>query len=234
MNDEPNVVGDAGQERLKQLLFEGMVYADRVLARTVLEQWAKQFGTDHLLVDLLLPVMEKYGEHYFTTDESPLSRGYVVARIAEDAIGFVSKEQTQVSKEKGRVILGNAEDDFHGLGRRIVGTVLKAHGYRLYDLGNDVTPELFVDKALEVDARIIGVSAMMYTTAVNIRHLRDLLEQRGLSSRLRLIVGGAIFVLRPELVKEVGADGTAVNALAVPALVEHLLQEKNAGDDCNE
>ena len=123
---------------------------------------------------------------------------------------------------KGRVVIGNIEDDFHSLGRRIVATFLQATGWAVSDLGNDVVAELFVDKAVEVDAAVVGASAMTHTTALNIRKLRDAIDQRGLSGRIQLAVGGAVFNWRPELVAEVGADGTAKNAAGADELCTRL------------
>ena len=104
----------------------------------------------------------------------------------------------------------------------MVGTFLKAAGWQVYDLGIDVTPEEFISKALEVDARIIGASAMIFTTAMNTKKLRQKIDNRRLRGRLQLAVGGAVFKLRPELVEEVGGDGSTNNALNAPALFDEL------------
>ena len=72
---------------------------------------------------------------------------------------------------KGNVVIGNIEDDYHSLGRKLIGIFLKSSGWTVYDLGNDVLSEEFIEKALETKSRVIGVSAMMYTTAKNIRKL---------------------------------------------------------------
>jgi methanogenic corrinoid protein MtbC1 len=79
-----------------------------------------------------------------------------------------------------------------------------------------------VNKAVETCARVIGVSAMMYTTAGNIRKVRDELDSRNLSGRIQLAVGGAVFKLRPELTHEVGGDGTASSCFKAPKLFEEL------------
>ena len=73
-------------------------------------------------------------------------------------------------------MIGNIEDDFHSLGRQTVCPFLTAAGWEVHDLGNDVPAEQFLDKALEVNASVIGVSAMMQTTALNIRKLRAMID----------------------------------------------------------
>jgi len=119
-------------------------------------------------------------------------------------------------------VLGNAEDDYHGLGRRLVSAFLRVGGWKVVDLGYDVLPEAFVDAALREGARVVGVSAMMLTNAKNILRVRKEIDRRGLSSSLKLAVGGAVFVMRPELVAEVGGDGSADTAMEAPALFERL------------
>jgi methanogenic corrinoid protein MtbC1 len=131
------------------------------------------------------------------------------------------------SKRSGRgvAVLGNAEDDYHALGRRMVGTFLRVEGWQVVDLGNDVLPAAFVDAAEESGAKVIGVSAMMLTNAMNIAKVREELERRNLGGRIKLAVGGAVFAMRPELVAEVGGDGTSATAMDAPALFEALAAE---------
>ena len=82
-----------------------------------------------------------------------------------------------------------------------------------------------MDTAIQHQARVIGVSAMTLTTARNIRHLRDEIDSRGLKGKVQLGVGGAVFILNPSLVEEVGGDGTAKNALIAVSLFDRLWDE---------
>jgi methanogenic corrinoid protein MtbC1 len=163
-----------------------------------------------------------------------LAQAYIAAKVAEDILDkIVSVHQISQLKSRGPVVIGNIEDDFHALGRRMVGTFLRAEGWEVHDLGNDVPAVDLVDQAVVVGARVIGVSAMMRTTADNIRAVRTELDRRGLTGRIQLAVGGAVFVIRPELVQTVGGDGTARNALEAPALFEKL-QARACGENTHE
>jgi methanogenic corrinoid protein MtbC1 len=102
---------------------------------------------------------------------------------------------------------------------------LKLSGWEIYDLGNDVLAEEFVDKAVEVGAHIIGVSAMMFSTAVNIKKVREEIDTRGYKGKIQLAVGGAIFNIRPKLLNEVGGDGSASSAINVSVLFKELQQK---------
>jgi methanogenic corrinoid protein MtbC1 len=104
----------------------------------------------------------------------------------------------------------------------MVGIFLRADGWEVHDLGNDVMPDAFVDKAVEKGARVIGVSAMMYTNARNIRRVREEIDRRGLTGKIQLAVGGAVFLVCPGLVEEIGGDGTAPSAIKTPQLFDQL------------
>lgn len=198
--------------------------ADRAGAHALLLEWAEKHGYERLISDVLEPALKAIGDRW-EREEFSLAQGYVAGKVAEDILKKVAVETAGTAGDletKGPVVMGNIEDDFHALGRRMVVTFLQADGWAVHDLGNDVSPEQFVDKAVEVGAKVIGASAMMYTTATNIKGLRTAIDERGLSGQIQLAVGGAVFVLRPELVGEVGGDGTARNGVAAPALFAEL------------
>jgi methanogenic corrinoid protein MtbC1 len=156
-----------------------------------------------------------------------LAHGYISGKVAEEFYLIASQSEeflisnTQV---KGTIILGNTEDDFHPLGRRLVNIFSTAAGWNIIDLGNDVPAEIFIENAIKNQARIIAVSAMMFTTAKNILKIRKELDRQSLSEQIKLAVGGAVFKLRPELVNDIGGDGTADNAIDAPALFDSLIK----------
>ncbi len=197
--------------------------ADRQGAKTRVEELLDA-GTPaaEVMTQVLDPALEAIGE-LWSQELISLSQAFVVAKIAEDVLlRCLPEGETAPTPGKGAVVIGNIEDDFHSLGRRIIASFLVAGGWDVHDLGNDVPAETFLEKALEVEASVIGVSAMMQTTALNIRKLRDLIDARGLGGKIKLAVGGAVFNWRPQLIEEVGADGSATNAAEVGALFETL------------
>jgi len=206
-------------------LISAMLDADRFLANKLVDDWAIVHGYERALIEVVNPVLEKIGEMWSGTGEFSLAQGYVAGKIGEDILIKVAASKDKSVEEmetKGPVVIGNIEDDYHPLGRKMVVAFLRVAGWRIYDMGNDVMSKEFVDKALEVGARVIGASAMMYTNAMNIRKLREEIDNRGLTGYLQLAVGGAVFKLRPELEEEVGGDGTAKSATNAPALMEKL------------
>ncbi len=204
--------------------------ADREEAGVLLDQWIASQGLDSLITELLSPTMERLGEMWARNkSELSLAQGYVASKVAEDALAKILQIREAKGLKpgplKGPIILGNAQDDCHPLGRRMVSAFLKMEGWDIVDLGIDVSPEAFVQAARHTGAKVIGVSAMMHSTARNIRAIRRLMDESGLSGHVQLAVGGAIFRLRPGLVAEVGGDGTAANALEAPRLFAQLWEK---------
>jgi methylmalonyl-CoA mutase cobalamin-binding domain/chain len=207
-------------------LFELMMQSRKDDAFQLIEQYADEFGYEAAVMRLLEPVLNRFGTIWAGQENVSLAQGYIAARIAEMALEKAAAAQPEImEKQKGPVVIGNIEDDYHALGRKLVVTFLRAYGWRVIDMGNDVPAEEFVDRAQAANAKVIGVSAMMYTTAVNIQKVRDVIDRRGLNEQIRLAVGGAVFILRPELIDEVGGDGTSRNALEVPKLMQSLWNE---------
>lgn len=212
---------------LQTELIELIQRADRDGANKLLDTWAAEHGYERLLMDVLEPVLVRIGEEWRTAEKFTLAQAYVAGKVAEDVLIKIAAKSTAQSAgppAKGPVVIGNIEEDFHALGRRMVGTFLRTEGWLVHDLGNDVTPAAFVDKAVETGARVIGASAMMLTTARNIRHLRDEIDRRGLTGKIQLVVGGAVFLVCPGLVEEVGGDGTAPSAISAAATFEQHWQ----------
>lgn len=210
---------------------QAILDSDRDEANEIIDGWAKRTGYGDTLIHILEPVLEELGNMWTVQKDVSFAQVYVSATIAEDIIlkVFNNREITEVPQSKGTIILGNIEDDFHALGRRLVGIFLTSSGWRVIDLGVDVTAEDFVDRAILEGAHIIGASAMMYTTAMNIKKIRKEIDRRGLTGQLMLAVGGAVFNLRPDLWQVVGADGTSRNAIDVGSLMETLLERVKEG-----
>lgn len=205
--------------------YQFFLSADKTGALEYIDKWAKDKSYAAALEKIVEPALRKFGEKWANADDVNLAQGYIAAKIAEAILVKISDERKTNNITpiiNGIAVLGNIEDDYHALGRKMVKNFLLSSGWTVYDLGNDVLAREFVDKAVEVNATIIGASAMMYSNSKNMIKIREELDARNLSDRIKFAVGGAIFNLRPELVKEVGADGTAKNAIEAVRLFEEL------------
>lgn len=213
-------------EKLKVKLLNLIIDANRTEAVKLIKNAAVDIGYFSAINSILEPVLIEIGDMW-SKENISLAQGYVSAKITEDILVMAvenSDWQNQGKKNLVPVILANIEDDFHSLGRKMVGTFLHASGWKVIDLGNDVPASEIIDAAVQFEAPIVGVSAMMYTSALNIKKVRDEINSRQLQNKIKLAVGGAIFKVRPQLVQEVGGDGTASSATQVPDLFSSLLK----------
>lgn len=209
-------------------LYQLILMAQREEAGALLAKAVADIGYSAALRDLLEPALFMIGDRW-AADGLSLAQGFVAGKITEDFIDL-GKDFWKWDNPAGEftssvpriAVMGNVEDDYHVLGRSMVVSFLRIKGWKVVDLGCDVTAKDFVDQAKDAGACVIGASAMMLTTARNVLGIREELDRRGLGDSIKLAVGGAVFRMRPELVAEVGADGTAANALDAPPLFERL------------
>lgn len=162
----------------------------------------------------IAPALESIGERW-DKGELSLSHVYMSGRICEEFLNGHLGVSSAAGGTGARVALAVLED-YHLLGRRLVGFVLKAAGVRFLDYGPVTAGEL-VCKVQQDGVRVLLISTLMLPSALKVREVRDALDRLGIDCRL--IVGGAPFRLDPGLYREVGADATCDTASGVlPAL----------------
>jgi len=140
--------------------------------------------------------------------------------VLDPALKKLGTERTM----EGVVVLGTTKGDIHEIGKILVGTLLTAHGFRVHDLGVDVASEKFAAKALELNADIVGVSALLTTTMRGQKSVIEALEKAGLRPRIKVMVGGAPVTRR--WAEEIGADGYAKDAMSAVALTRQLMTQR--------
>ena len=117
-------------------------------------------------------------------------------------------------------MIATVEHDIHDIGKNLVALMLKNYGYNVVDLGKDVPAETIVAKAKEVDADIIGLSALMTTTMMEMKKVIALAKEEKV--RAKIIIGGA--VITQGFADEIGADGYSKDAQEAVVLVGRLLE----------
>jgi methylmalonyl-CoA mutase cobalamin-binding domain/chain len=121
----------------------------------------------------------------------------------------------------GKVVIGTVEGDIHDIGKTLVATMLSASGFEVYDLGVSVPLQRFVDKAGEVGADIVGLSALLTTTMVKQRKIIEDLAEAGLRPKVKVMVGGA--PVTRGWADEIGADGYSEDAMGAVAVAKQLV-----------
>jgi 5-methyltetrahydrofolate--homocysteine methyltransferase len=121
---------------------------------------------------------------------------------------------------RGTVVIGTVKGDLHDIGKNLVGIMLKGAGFEVIDLGSDVGPEAFVDTAADRGASVVGLSALLTTTMLGMKDVVDLVNQRGLSETVKVVVGGA--PVSKEFAAEIGADAYGYDANNAVELIKGL------------
>ncbi|BBL65342.1 MULTISPECIES: dimethylamine corrinoid protein MtbC [Methanosarcina] len=128
------------------------------------------------------------------------------------------------TKKLGVIVNGTVEGDVHDIGKSIVSTMLQSAGFEVHDIGRDVPIKNFVEKAKEVNANMIGISALMTTTLQGQREVIELLKEEGMREKVKVMVGGA--PATRAWADKIGADCYAENASEAVAKAKELLVRK--------
>jgi len=124
-------------------------------------------------------------------------------------------------KMLGKVVLCTVEGDIHEIGKTLVGTMLSATGFQVFDMGVDVPVMKVVEKAREVGADIVAMSALLTTTMVHQKDVIEALEDVGLRDKVKVMVGGA--PVTQEWVRQINADGYSEDAIGAARVAKQLL-----------
>ncbi len=130
-------------------------------------------------------------------------------------------ETDQTPAARGRVVIGTIEGDIHDIGKTLVATILSANGYETRDLGPDIPAAKFIDEAEAFNADFICISALLTTTMAGQKKVIELLNQRTLRSKYRVLVGGA--PCSEKWAADIGADGYAGDAVSAVQLADGLM-----------
>lgn len=123
------------------------------------------------------------------------------------------------AEEKETIIIATVEGDIHDIGKNLVSLMLKNHGYRVIDLGKDVPAETIVDTAISEHAAIIGLSALMTTTMMQMKNVISLMKEKNCTAKV--FIGGAC--ITESFAEEIGADAYSSDAQDAVRVVERLL-----------
>ena len=206
-------------QQLEQAVIEGLPEDAEMLANQALAQ-----GLDPLdcINEGLTPGIQRVGElfasgEYFLPE---LIIGADAMKVALDILepAMVGDQEREIV---GRVVLGTVEGDIHEIGKTLVGTMLIANGFKVFDIGVDNTASDFIKAVEENNVDIVGASALLTTTMLKQRELIGELEKAGLRDRLKIMVGGA--PVTASYAQEIGADGYAEDAISAVDLAFRLV-----------
>lgn len=179
-------------------------------------------AAQEILNDILLPAINEVGA-LFDQGKYFLPQLIASAEAMKTAIEYLepllAKEGGE-AKEMPTVIIATVEGDIHDIGKNLVALMLKNYGFKVIDLGKDVSKERIIEAAKEHHASIIALSALMTTTMQEMRQVIDYARQQQVDAKI--IIGGA--VITQEYADEIGANGYSKDAADAVKLTKRLLQ----------
>lgn len=206
------------QDALFQAVVKGR--KEKVL-ELVKERMGEGAEAQKIIDESLIPAINHVGE-LFDKQIYYLPQLIASAEAMEGGIGILEPvlEQNSSGQSLGTIVIATVEHDIHDIGKNLVALMLKNYGYNVIDLGKDVPAETIVAKAKEVDADIIGLSALMTTTMMEMKKVIALAKEEKV--RAKIIIGGA--VITQGFADEIGADGYSKDAQEAVVLVGRLLE----------
>ena len=180
------------------------------VAESAMKEAIKDKDPLEVINDELIPALDKVGKG-FEKGTVFLPQLLMSADAAKAAFEVVKQAMADKPRElKGKVIIATVKGDIHDIGKNIVKVMLENYGYDVIDLGKDVPPEVIVDRAIQDDVPLVGLSALMTTTVVSMEDTIKLLREK--KPDTKVVVGGA--VMTQEYADQIGADCYAKDAMA--------------------
>ncbi len=206
---------------MSELLQKGKAKNVKLLVQQALEE-----GIDpkQILNEGLLSGMMIIGEKFKNNDVF-VPEVLVAARAMNAGISILEPKLIEVgNKPVGKAVIGTVKGDLHDIGKNLVAMMLKGAGLEIYDIGVDVEAEDFINKAEEVGADIICMSALLTTTMPSMKGVMDALNDKGLRNKYIIMVGGA--PVSDSFAKQIGADYYTPDATSCAEVAKKALLEK--------
>lgn len=177
-----------------------------------------------ILDEGLLSGMMTVGEK-FKNNEVFVPEVLIAARAMNAGLEVLEPLLAEAGNEPvGRAVIGTVKGDLHDIGKNLVAMMLKGAGFEICDLGTDVDPAVFADKAEEIGADVICLSALLTTTMHNMEAVVEELEKRGTREKYVVMVGGA--PVTDKFCKQVRADYYTVDAPSAAEVAKKAVMDR--------
>ncbi len=176
-----------------------------------------------LIQEVIVPALTEVGQRFEDLEiflpelMAAGEAGNAASRVLEETL---TRSGGQMHIE-GVVVIGTVKGDIHDIGKNILASLYKAHGYKVVDLGKDVSAATFIESAEGNGADVIAASALMSITRAGCREVADLLQELNLADKYILLVGGGS--IDQPYADEIGADGYSFTASGAIELTKTLL-----------
>lgn len=213
-------------DKTLQGVYDGMVEIDAEKTPPLAEK-AFANGVDVLkIVDALTKGINTVGDK-FEAMECFLPELIIAAGIMDEAMSFLRPELERLDLDigtSGAIVIANLQGDIHDIGRNIASVMLQASGFVVHDLGNDVKPDVIIDKAVDLKADVIGLSSLLTTSLPFAKDTVNLLKEQGLRDQFKVVMGGG--AVTPDYCEDIQADGYCKDAAHGVKVISNLIAGK--------
>lgn len=221
INNESTSDGNEMHNKLSIAIEKGLKSEGVNIAKELLKN--DDYDPMILINNVLIPALDKTGI-MFEKGKIFLPQLILSASVAQGCFEVIKDKMNKAggqSVSKGKIILATVKGDIHDIGKNIVKVLLENYGYTVIDLGKDVDYQAVVDAAIEHNAKLVGLSALMTTTLVSMEETIKLLRENNVDCKV--VVGGA--VLTEDYAKKIGADFYAKDAKESVDVAKKVLGE---------
>lgn len=218
---ESQQLGESNEEKRGDSVFNSVLKGNK---GTIIEETKQLLDAgkkpEEVINESLIPAINEVGE-LFNQKKYFLPQLIGSANTMKMAIDYLEPllEKKDTSESMPTIVVATVEGDIHDIGKNLVVLMLKNYGYNVIDMGKDVPCEDVVEKAIETNAAVIGLSALMTTTMMRMKDVIAICRQKGCKSKI--VIGGAC--ITQSFADEIGADGYSKDAADCVKLVERLL-----------
>ena len=194
-------------QKIASNLYDG---DDAVVAEFVQEAVDQGLAPQEILTGGLIAGMDEVGKD-FKAGDLFVPEVLIAARAMHAGMGVLRPLLAASDvPSAGKFVVGTVQGDLHDIGKNLVKMMIEGAGFETIDLGTDVASSAFVDAVREHQPRIVGMSALLTTTMVNMKGTIEALEEAGLRDQVKIMVGGA--PVTAAFAEEIGADAYAPDA----------------------
>ena len=204
-------------EQIKQAVIGGKHKQIEALVRTAIDE---KVDLGSIINTALIDGMDVVGQQ-FASGEIFVPEMLIAALTMQKGLAVIKPLlKGEDSKPKGTVLMGTVKGDLHDIGKNLVSMMLEGAGFNVVDLGVNLGVEQLVDKVTEIKPDILGLSTLLTTTMPEMQKVISVMEQRGLRSSVKIMVGGA--PVDAHFAEKIGADGYAKDAAGAVQLARRL------------
>jgi len=203
---------------IREKLIDGQ---DKEVENLIKQALNADISAQEILQKSLIKGMEVVGEK-FKNNEFYIPEVLIAARAMKTGMTVLKPLLVESGiKPMGTMVIGTIKGDLHDIGKNLVAMMMEGAGYEVHDLAVDVSPEKFIEKVKETDAEVLGMSALLTTTMINMKTTIEGLKEQNLRDKVKVIIGGA--PVTQSFADEIGADLFAPDAATAVDKVKELL-----------